>query len=103
MDSIYVFADTFPEYAGVESDMLQEIQKNLNVPSHPSSPPQSKFLVEMVIEKDGSVSKVSSNANDEFVRDEFDRVFGALRFIPAKHKGEMVRFRMVCPVYIHLK
>lgn len=102
-DTLYSFTDEMPQFIGGEMALLDTVFKNIELPAYEGSFPQSKYIIQYTVEKDGSVSDISVNARRKEEKNASKKVFSELKFIPAKLNGEVVRFRMMIPIHISYK
>ena len=103
-DSIYAYGvvDERPQFPGGVEALGLYLRNNVRFPaSFTDVSSKTRIFVSFVVEKDGSVTNVeiSKGAVHPLVDAEAVRVVKAMpKWIPAKHKGRVVRCRYVVPV-----
>lgn len=107
-DQVFESAEEFPIYPGGEAQMQRDIRDNVQYPEmEKENNIQGKVFVQLVVEKDGSVSDVKvlkgvpggPNLNTAAEK----AIKKLKKFTPAKMNGRPVRLKMVIPVNFTLK
>jgi periplasmic protein TonB len=102
---VFEVIDVPPEYPGGDMARQKFIAKHINYPKKAiKAGKQGTIIVQLVVEKDGSVSNVEAiKSFDEDCAQEAIRVVKLMKWIPGRQKGENVRVRISMPIKFRLK
>ena len=105
-DPVYQIADNMPEFPGGMAACLQHLARNIKYPTTAQKEgTQGKVIVQMVIEKDGSVDHVSivRSISPELDAEAARVVKSMPKWKPATVKDKTVRCRYTVPVTFKLQ
>ena len=100
-EEIFAFVEVMPEYPGGEDALIRFLQKNIRYPADAVSKNiQGTVMVEIIVEKDGSISHprvvkgIGGGCNEESLR-----VIKLMpKWKPAKQVGKYVRVYYAIPI-----
>jgi len=105
-DTIHNYVDIKPQFVGGDTELMKWLNDNINYHSiAPETEFQSKFFVQFVVEKDGSLTNIEviKKSNHPF-NDELVKLVKSMpKWIPAQYKGKIVRSYFTLPVHIDIK
>lgn len=110
--TIYHEVDSGAYYSGGMNNLLQYILKNIKFPEEAKDYPiQSRFYIQFVVEKDGSISNIEpvhgknhpTKLDLLFIKENEAIFYNMPKWNPAILKGEKVRSIYTIPLYIHWK
>jgi len=107
--TVYLVAETMPEYPGGNNKFFELINKNLNLSCIPDSMKiiSSKIWCDFIVDKNGFSTDIDAHYNklyNECLTKEFERIFAlGGKWKPGEMKGKMVNVRMKVPVIIHFR
>ena len=104
-DKIYDVAESMPEYPGGMGALLQYISRNIKYPAQArENGVQGTCIIQIVIEKDGSVSnaKVTKSVDPACDQEALRVVNSLTNWKPATNYGKTVRVRYTIPITFRL-
>jgi protein TonB len=100
-DYVYDFVEEMPQFPGGEDALRKYISEHLVYPKKlQKAGVKGKVYVSCIIEKDGEVTneKAYQGIDKKLELEALRLVQGMPNWIPGKHKGKIVRVKMVIPV-----
>jgi hypothetical protein len=99
-DKIYELADEMPQYLGGTDKFYEFVKINRNDSLLFNDSKPHRVILEIVIEKDGSITNAKIRSSIDSLHDEDAlRIVGEMpNWIPAKHNGKTVRCKMFIPI-----
>lgn len=104
--TICVFPDKDARFSGGHAEMFSYFYENLEFPESSASVYMaSRFYVEFIVEKDGTLTGVELvyPKDSEFEETVVKLIKGMPHWIPAEQDGSVVRSRCRVPINIHLE
>ena len=104
-NKIYDVVDQMPSFPGGAVSLMKYINENIHYPKEAKDEGiQGRVTVQLIIEKDGSITNVITNKSVDSTLDrEAERVVNSMpKWIPGKQNGSAVRVRYFVPVVFRL-